>query len=119
MGFRDKLIDFAGLTSWRQQQRELGRRVVVTNGCFDLLHVGHATYLEAARAEGGCLLVGVNSDASVRALKGPSRPIHSELDRAMLVAALGCVDAVCVFGEVSAQRFLGVAQPDVWAKGAD
>lgn len=119
MGFRDKIISIQDLPAWRQRQRALGRTVVATNGCFDLLHVGHATYLEAARAQGDCLLVGVNSDASVRGLKGPSRPINGESDRAAVIAALGFVDAVCLFEEVSARAFLAVAQPDVWAKGAD
>ncbi len=119
MGFRDKLLRRADLPAWRAQQHTLGRRVVVTNGCFDLLHVGHASYLEAARAEGDLLLVGVNSDASVRQLKGPTRPINTEEDRASLVAALASVDAVCLFDETSAERFLAAAEPDVWAKGAD
>lgn len=119
MAFRDKIIPFSDLAVWRQTQRELGRRVVATNGCFDLLHVGHASYLEAARSLGDLLLVGVNSDASVQRLKGPTRPINREHDRAALIAALASVDAVCVFDETSAERFLATAQPDVWAKGAD
>lgn len=119
MGFRTKIIPFSELPAWREQQRRLGRRLVATNGCFDLLHIGHATYLEAARTLGDLLLVGINSDASVRRLKGPTRPVNPENDRAGLIAALGCVDAVCVFDETSAQRFLAVARPDVWAKGAD
>ncbi|MCC6232445.1 MAG: adenylyltransferase/cytidyltransferase family protein [Verrucomicrobiales bacterium] len=119
MGFADKLLSLGSLPAWRAEQRRLGRRVVVTNGCFDLLHLGHATYLEAAKAQGDLLLVGVNSDASVRALKGPSRPINREADRAALIAALGSVDAVCLFEEPSALAFLRVAEPDVWAKGAD
>lgn len=119
MGFHDKILPLADLPAWRQRQRAAGHRVVATNGCFDILHLGHATYLEAARAEGDLLLVGVNSDASVRRLKGPTRPINPELDRAALVAALGCVDAVCLFDDTSAQRFLALAAPDVWAKGAD
>ena len=119
MGFLEKRIPWDALPAWRERQRAAGRRVVATNGCFDLLHLGHATYLEAAKARGDLLLVGVNSDASVRRLKGPSRPVNPEDDRAGLIAALGCVDAVCVFDETSAQRFLAVAQPDVWAKGAD
>jgi D-glycero-beta-D-manno-heptose 1-phosphate adenylyltransferase len=119
MRFAEKLVPLDRLSAWRAGQRIPGRRVVVTNGCFDILHLGHATYLEAARAEGDLLLVGVNSDASVRALKGPTRPVNPERDRALLVAALGCVDAVCVFPETSALEFLRLAQPDVWAKGAD
>ncbi|MGE3311891.1 MAG: adenylyltransferase/cytidyltransferase family protein [Limisphaerales bacterium] len=119
MRFRDKILAWDALPVWRAKLRSEGQRLVVTNGCFDLLHVGHATYLEGARALGDVLLVGINSDASVRDLKGPSRPLNSEEDRAALVAALASVDAVCVFGEVSAERFLSAAEPDVWAKGAD
>lgn len=119
MSFRDKLLSRETLPAWRDAQRRLGRRLVVTNGCFDLLHVGHAAYLEAARRLGDALLVGVNGDASVRALKGPARPVNPEDDRAQLVAALGSVDAVCVFPEASAAEFLRLAQPDVWAKGGD
>lgn len=119
MGFLDKILALEAVPAWRELQRLAGRRVVVTNGCFDLLHLGHATYLEAARAEGDLLLVGVNSDASVRRLKGPTRPVNPEGDRAALIAALGCVDAVCVFDETSAERFLDLSRPDVWAKGAD
>lgn len=119
MSFRQKLLTLDRLPDWRQQLRSSGRRLVVTNGCFDLLHLGHATYLEAARALGDVLLVGVNSDASVRRLKGPSRPINAEEDRALLIAALESVNAVCLFQETSAEAFLALAQPDVWAKGAD
>jgi len=119
MGFREKILSWDALPAWRDAQRRLGRTVVATNGCFDLLHLGHATYLEAARALGDLLVVGVNSDDSVRALKGPSRPVNPENDRAALIAALASVDAVCLFPEVSARNFLARLQPDVWAKGAD
>lgn len=119
MSFRDKLLTRETLPAWRDALRRHGRRLVVTNGCFDLLHVGHATYLEAARRLGDALLVGVNGDASVRALKGPARPVNPEADRAQLVAALASADAVCVFPEESAAEFLRLAQPDVWAKGGD
>jgi rfaE bifunctional protein nucleotidyltransferase chain/domain len=91
----------------------------VTNGCFDLLHLGHVSYLEAARNQGDALLVGVNSDASVRDLKGPGRPLNSEQDRALVLAALEAVDAVCVFGESTATQFLLRTQPDLWVKGGD
>lgn len=119
MSFRDKLIPFDQLPVWRAEVRAGGRKLVVTNGCFDLLHLGHVTYLEAARALGDCLLVGVNGDASVRALKGPGRPIHPEQDRAGVLAGLAAVDAVCVFPETDALHFLAVVQPDVYAKGGD
>ena len=92
---------------------------MVTNGCFDLLHRGHVTYLECARALGDALLIGVNSDASVRELKGAYRPINNESDRAFVLAALQCVDAVCVFTDKTALRFLSTVQPDIYAKGGD
>jgi rfaE bifunctional protein nucleotidyltransferase chain/domain len=119
MSFRDKLIPWPELPAWRQTVRAAGKKLVVTNGCFDLLHLGHVSYLEAARSRGDLLLVGINSDASVRALKGPERPVNTETDRALLVAALDSVDAVCVFHERSALNFLTAAQPDLWVKGGD
>jgi len=96
-----------------------GKRLVVTNGCFDLLHVGHVTYLETARHHGDALLVGLNGDESVRQLKGPGRPIAPENDRAAVLGALESVDGVCIFAELTATRFLAAAQPDVYVKGGD
>jgi D-beta-D-heptose 7-phosphate kinase/D-beta-D-heptose 1-phosphate adenosyltransferase len=107
------------LSDWRKSCRATGKKLVVTNGCFDLLHLGHVSYLETARNMGDALLVGVNSDASVRALKGPGRPLNSQEDRALVLAALEAVDAVCVFEDSSATRFLSLAQPDLWIKGGD
>ena len=92
---------------------------MVTNGCFDLLHLGHVTYLEAARTLGDCLLVGVNGDASVRRLKGEGRPVMPAVDRALLVAALRAVDHVVVFEEDDVTRLLRTLQPDVHCKGTD
>jgi rfaE bifunctional protein nucleotidyltransferase chain/domain len=114
-----KIIDRVHLPAWREAQRTAGKTLVVTNGCFDLLHAGHVTYLEAARSQGDVLLIGLNSDESVRQLKGPSRPVNDEADRARVLAALECVDAVCLFPEVRAVRFLSLAQPDVYVKGGD
>lgn len=99
--------------------RASGRKLVVTNGCFDLLHVGHVTYLETARGFGDALLVGVNSDAGVRLLKGESRPVTPEEDRALVLAGLQSVDAVCIFPGKTAAAFLEVAQPDIYVKGGD
>ena len=91
----------------------------MTNGCFDLLHVGHVTYLQQARSLGDALLVGVNSDASVRKLKGAGRPVNSEADRVAILAALECVNGVCIFDEDTATVFLSVAKPDIYVKGGD
>lgn len=119
MDFRDKIIPFANVAAWRQRLRVGGQRLVVTNGCFDILHAGHVTYLAAARALGDVLLVGLNSDASVRALKGAGRPVNPEGDRAIVLAALAAVDGVCRFEEVDALRLLAEVQPDIYAKGGD
>ncbi len=119
MNFRSKLMSFEAVAAWREAARKAGKRLVATNGCFDLLHLGHVTYLEAARNLGELLLVGVNGDASVRALKGPGRPLNSEADRAAVVAALESVNGVCVFQENDALGFLRVARPDIYAKGGD
>jgi rfaE bifunctional protein nucleotidyltransferase chain/domain len=99
--------------------RRDGQRLVVTNGCFDLLHAGHVTYLENARNLGDALLIGLNSDASVRRLKGPKRPVNSEGDRGLILAALESVSAVTIFPETSAAAFLKLAEPDVYVKGGD
>lgn len=115
----DKILSPETLSGWREKLRQTGRRLVVTNGCFDLLHAGHVTYLEAARDEGDALLVGVNSDETVRALKGPSRPINSETDRAVVIAALQSVDGVFVFREKDAVEFLKNVQPEIYVKGGD
>jgi rfaE bifunctional protein nucleotidyltransferase chain/domain len=93
--------------------------VVATGGCFDLLHAGHVRTLRAARGLGDCLVVCLNSDESVRGLKGPGRPLNREEDRAEVLRALGCVDQVVLFGEPSPERVLGELRPDVWVKGGD
>ena len=99
--------------------RAEGRSVVFTNGVYDLLHPGHVRYLQAARALGDALIVGVNSDRSVRANKGPSRPINPEAERAEVIAALECVDAAIVFDEDTPHEIISRLQPDVLVKGAD
>jgi len=117
--FRQKIIAPESLPAWRAAARSAGRRLVVTNGCFDILHLGHVTYLENARNLGDALLVGLNSDAAVRELKGEGRPLNGEQDRAGVLAALESVDAICIFGEKTAARFLSVAAPDIYVKGGD
>jgi D-glycero-beta-D-manno-heptose 1-phosphate adenylyltransferase len=119
VNFRDKIIAWDDLPKWRQAFRATGKKLVVTNGCFDLLHLGHVTYLENARNIGDALLLGVNGDAGVRQLKGPARPVNSESDRAAVLAALQSVDGVCVFEEKTATQFLAAAQPDIYVKGGD
>ena len=119
MNFRSKIIAWDQLPGWRTAFRATGKKLVVTNGCFDLLHPGHVTYLENARNLGDALLVGLNGDEATRQLKGPGRPVNSESDRAAVLAALASVDGVCVFAEKTATRFLSAAQPDIYVKGGD
>lgn len=119
MKFADKIVSWDRVVAWRAGLRAKGWALVVTNGCFDLLHRGHVTYLESARHLGGALLVGVNSDASIRELKGPHRPINSEEDRAAVLAALASVDGVCIFTDRTALRFLSIVEPDIYVKGGD
>src|SRR5437764_6441163 len=101
------------------EHKRRGERIVFSNGCFDTLHVGHVRYLEGARREGDILVVGVNDDSSVRHLKGPGRPVLDENARALLVAALRCVDYVVLFSEPTVQALLEELRPDVHAKGTD
>jgi len=119
VNFRDKIIAWETLSEWRKKVRAGGKKLVVTNGCFDILHPGHVTYLENARNLGDLLLVGVNGDDAVRELKGAGRPVNSENDRATVLAALESVSAVCIFPEKTATTFLQRAQPDIYAKGGD
>ncbi len=103
---------------WRHEQRAAGRTVAMTNGHFDLLHVGHVRYLQAARQLADALLVGLNSDASTAARK-PGRPIVPQEDRAELLAALGCVDVVVIFDELTAEGLVEALRPDIYVKGGD
>ncbi|HVU26920.1 MAG TPA: D-glycero-beta-D-manno-heptose 1-phosphate adenylyltransferase [Verrucomicrobiae bacterium] len=119
MNFRDKIIAWDKLADWRRRFRATGKKLVVTNGCFDILHLGHVTYLENARNFGDALLIGVNGDAAVRGLKGTGRPVNSETDRASVLAALESVDGVCIFVDKTATKFLAAAQPDIYVKGGD
>ena len=109
----------AEATAWAARVRQAGRRLVLANGAFDLLHVGHLRYLKAARALGDALVVAINADASVRRAKGPARPVIPEGERAELVAALSCVDAVVIFDEPTVGPLLEQLRPHVQAKGTD
>jgi rfaE bifunctional protein nucleotidyltransferase chain/domain len=119
MDTREKILSREGLHDVLDEHRRAGRTVVFANGVFDLLHVGHVRYLQAARAEGDLLIVGVNSDASTRSLKGAGRPILTERARASLVAALAAVNYVVIFDELDVNALLREFQPDVHAKGTD
>lgn len=113
------LISTDDIAAFCEVLRKGGKKVVFTNGCFDILHAGHVTYLEKARSFGDCLVLGLNTDASVRANKGLSRPINSELDRAKVVGALKAVDYVVLFGEQTAEKLIAKVKPDVYVKGGD
>ena len=109
----------AELKNQVQGWQKLGKKVVFTNGCFDILHVGHVTYLEEAKNEGDKLIVAINSDDSVRKLKGPGRPIHDEKSRLIVLAALQSVDAVILFGEDTPHELINTLRPDILVKGGD
>lgn len=114
-----KIIPFEQIAAVAEALREEGRRIVFTNGCFDLLHIGHVRYLTAARACGDCLVVGLNADASVRRIKGPQRPVTPEDQRAEVLAALSCVDLITLFSEDTPKRLIAAVRPHVLVKGAD
>jgi rfaE bifunctional protein nucleotidyltransferase chain/domain len=114
-----KVLTLRAAASWAAAAHRRKLRVVATNGCFDLLHFGHVTYLQRARAMGDLLVVGLNSDKSVRALKGSRRPLVPERERAGVLAALACVDAVVIFSQKRADRFLRAVRPDIYVKGGD
>jgi D-glycero-beta-D-manno-heptose 1-phosphate adenylyltransferase len=116
---RQKIVEMKELAGCAKELRAAGKKLVATNGCFDLLHVGHVRYLRAARALGDVLAVGINGDRSARELKGPGRPLNSERDRAEVLAALEDVDLVVIFPEVRATRFIEAATPAIYVKGGD
>jgi D-glycero-beta-D-manno-heptose 1-phosphate adenylyltransferase len=114
-----KIVELEKLSDRCEKLRSTGKKIVATNGCFDLLHVGHVRYLQAARALGDLLIVGLNGDRSVRELKGAGRPITTQSDRAEILATLACVDLVTIFPEIRATNFLLTVRPAVYAKGGD
>jgi D-glycero-beta-D-manno-heptose 1-phosphate adenylyltransferase len=114
-----KIVELEDLSDRCEKLRSAGKKIVATNGCFDLLHVGHVRYLQAARALGDLLVVGLNGDRSVHDLKGAGRPITAQSDRAEILAALECVDLVTIFPEIRATEFLVAVRPAVYVKGGD
>jgi rfaE bifunctional protein nucleotidyltransferase chain/domain len=116
---RGRIIDAQEMSATRDRMDAVGKKLVFTNGCFDLLHAGHVRYLQQARALGDALVVGLNSDHSVRELKGESRPINAQDDRAEVLAALGCVDFVVIFDGKRATALLRAVRPHLYAKGGD
>ena len=114
-----KIVKLEELSDRSEKLRSAGKKIVATNGCFDLLHVGHVRYLQAARAFGDLLVVGLNGDRSVHELKGAGRPVTIQRDRAEILAALECVDLVTIFPELRAAKFLAAVRPAVYVKGGD
>jgi rfaE bifunctional protein nucleotidyltransferase chain/domain len=115
----EKVKSLEEIVELRARMRESGKKLVFTNGCFDILHVGHVRYLKEARALGDALIVGINSDRSVREIKGKSRPITPESERAEVVAALACVDFTVIFDDATPRNIIDAIVPDVLVKGAD
>lgn len=113
------LVAGEDIASFCETLRRGGKKIVFTNGCFDILHAGHVRYLAAARALGDCLVLGLNTDASVRRIKGTERPINSEEDRAEVADALKAVDYVVLFDEPTAEQVIGKVRPDIYVKGGD
>lgn len=115
----EKIVGLEELVKLREKAKREGKRVVFTNGCFDLLHRGHVEYLYQAKQLGDLLVVGLNSDSSVRQIKGDKRPLVSQEDRAVVLAALESVDYVCIFEEPTPERLIATLVPDVLVKGGD
>ncbi|HEV3037978.1 MAG TPA: adenylyltransferase/cytidyltransferase family protein [Candidatus Angelobacter sp.] len=119
MAYEAKIVDRSQLTALARNWRSTGEKIILTNGCFDLLHVGHVRYLRAAKALGGKLVVGLNSDSSTRVLKGEGRPRVPALERAEILAALQDVDAITIFDELNVRELIQTLRPDIHAKGTD
>ncbi|MCK9557407.1 MAG: D-glycero-beta-D-manno-heptose 1-phosphate adenylyltransferase [Candidatus Cloacimonetes bacterium] len=118
-GLEDKILKLEEALLICRQERQAGKKLVFTNGCFDILHAGHVRYLREAKALGDILIVGLNSDASVRRLKGNSRPVNNQIDRAIVLAGLSAVDFICVFDEDTPYELIKALEPNVLVKGGD
>ena len=119
MKLSDKIIPGTKIADISSKLHESARKIVFTNGCFDIIHAGHVTYLAQAKALGDVLILGLNSDASVKRLKGDNRPINNEQDRALVLAALSSVDYVLIFEEDTPLELIKLVQPDILVKGGD
>jgi rfaE bifunctional protein nucleotidyltransferase chain/domain len=115
----DKVQTLEQLKKVVVHRKRTGQKIVFTNGCFDIIHAGHVDYLQKARQQGDFLVLGLNDDNSIRSIKGPERPINEELHRARVLAALGCVDAVVLFGDDTPLKLIAALRPDILVKGAD
>ena len=116
---KNKIVSLRSLKTKLAAARKAGRKIVFTNGCFDILHAGHVSVLEFSRSKGDVLVVGLNSDESVRRLKGPTRPVNKQHDRALVLGALESVSYVCIFNEETPYNLIKAVRPDVLVKGGD
>ena len=117
--FREKIVSLDEIEKISKSAREKHRTIVTSNGCFDILHSGHVEYLEGASKLGDILIIGINSDSSVKKIKGPDRPVNSERDRASIMASLGFVDYCVIFNEDTPEELLKIIKPDIHVKGGD
>ena len=116
MKAKNKIMTRAKLAAFVKKAKAQGKKIVFTNGCFDILHAGHVSSIEFAKSKGDILVIGLNSDASVKRLKGPKRPVNKQADRALVLAALGAVDAVCLFNQNTPLELIKLVKPDVLVK---
>ncbi len=119
MKAKNKIMTRVKLAAFVKKSKAQGKKIVFTNGCFDILHAGHVSSIEFAKSKGDILILGLNSDTSIRRLKGKNRPINKQADRALVVAALGAVDAVCLFSQDTPLELIKLVKPDILVKGAD
>ena len=119
MNLKNKIMTRAKLDDFVKKAKKAGKKIVFTNGCFDILHAGHVKSIEFAKNKGDILVVGLNSDSSIKRIKGPSRPINKQEDRAIVLAALGAVDAICIFSQDTPFELIKLVKPDILVKGAD
>jgi len=119
MKTKNKIMSRAQLAAFVKKEKRAGKKIVFTNGCFDILHAGHVKSIEFAKSKGDILVLGLNSDISIKRIKGPTRPINKQADRAIVLAALEAVDAVCIFGQDTPLELIKLVKPDVLVKGAD
>lgn len=119
MKTKNKIMSRAQLAAFVKKEKKAGKKIVFTNGCFDILHAGHVKSIEFAKSKGDILVLGLNNDISIKRIKGPTRPINKQADRAIVLAALEAVDAVCIFGQDTPLELIKLVKPDVLVKGAD
>ena len=119
MKAKNKIMSRAQLAAFVKKEKKAGKKIVFTNGCFDILHAGHVKSIEFAKSKGDILVIGLNSDSSIKRIKGPKRPVNKQADRAIVLSALGAVDAVCIFGQDTPLELIKLVKPDVLVKGAD